>query len=127
MKQAETAREKLVGDVVRENKRLAEPLSQVRGCEQGKMWNTCNRTGHMCCWPADTATVNSRQSSVLAPQAVAEAEALRTAAASAERDRATLASAKARLAAAERAQRAVEWELEVTQQRLERVRRGAGV
>lgn len=29
MKRAEAAREKLVGDVVRENKRLAEPLSQV--------------------------------------------------------------------------------------------------
>lgn len=29
MKGAEAAREKLVGDVVRENRRLAEPLSQV--------------------------------------------------------------------------------------------------
>ena len=31
MKRAEAAREKLVGDVVRENRRLAEPLSQVGG------------------------------------------------------------------------------------------------
>lgn len=59
-------------------------------------------------------------------QAVAEAEALRAAAAGAERDRAVLAGAKARLAAAERSQRALEWQLEVTQQRLERVRRGGG-
>lgn len=54
MKRAEAAREKLVGDVVRENRRLAEPLSQVgaRRCgfwqmetcgipEQGKQWSSC--------------------------------------------------------------------------------------
>ena len=31
LKRAEAAREKLVGDVLRENRRLAEPLGQVRG------------------------------------------------------------------------------------------------
>lgn len=35
MKAAEAAREKLVGDVVRENKRLAEPLQQVNGAGWG--------------------------------------------------------------------------------------------
>lgn len=39
----------------------------------------------------------------------------------AERDAAALTAAKARLAAAERAQRASEWELEVCRQRLEQV------
>lgn len=39
----------------------------------------------------------------------------------AERDAAALTAAKARLAAAERAQRATEWELEVCRQRLEQV------
>lgn len=39
----------------------------------------------------------------------------------AERDRAALAAVKARLAAAEKQARATGWELEVTQQRLDRV------
>ena len=54
-------------------------------------------------------------------QAVQEAGVLRQQVESAERDRAALAAAKARLAAAERQARATEWELEVTQQLLQRV------
>lgn len=57
-------------------------------------------------------------------QAVAEAAALRARVEGAERDAAALAAAKARLVAAERAQRATEWELEVCRQRLEQVRAG---
>lgn len=57
-------------------------------------------------------------------QAVAEAAALRARVEGAGRDAAALAAAKARLVAAERAQRATEWELEVCRQRLEQVRAG---
>ncbi|KAL4423403.1 hypothetical protein ABPG77_009981 [Micractinium sp. CCAP 211/92] len=81
MKAAEAAKEKLVGDVVRENRQLAEPLAQ----------------------------------------AVQAADSLRQQVQGAERDRSLLAATKARLAAAEKQARAAAWELEVTQQRLERV------
>lgn len=56
------------------------------------------------------------------PQAVQAADSLRQQVQGAERDRSLLAATKARLAAAEKQARAAAWELEVTQQRLERVR-----
>lgn len=55
-----------------------------------------------------------------------EADVLRQQVEGAERDRALLAATKARLAAAEKQARAAAWELEVTQQRLGRVRAGPG-
>lgn len=62
MKRAEAAREKLVGDVVRENRRLAEPLSQVGAvlcsfwqmetcgiAEQGKQCSSCRVSPSRAC------------------------------------------------------------------------------
>jgi hypothetical protein len=85
---------------------FAAAVVRADRCGIGPRWS---KSCLLTCWPAHP----------LASQAVQEVESLRQAVASAEHDRAALASAKARLGTREKQCRVLEWENEVLTQRLE--------